>query len=110
MRNSRPQETWPSNFANASGDTLHGARSAQKIFAVGRMPGSASKVPLGTTQKRPFLLSFGTGEPQFRQNHLGNPGLDFVSTKRWMKSSPLAHESDPSGKPRFAACTEPVDF
>ena len=80
------------------------------MFAWGRISGSESSEPLGTTQKRPLRLSFGTGEPQFLQNQRGNPGFSEVSTNFAIKPSPRVHLTEFSGYAKLAACTEPVDF
>src|SRR5205823_3771505 len=69
-----------------------------------------SKSPLGTTQNFWLRLNFGKAAPQFRQKQRVNPGLPLASTNRPIRSSPRVHETESSGKPRFATWTDPDDF
>jgi len=73
------------------------------MFAWGLIPGSASNVPLGTTQSCRLRLNFGTGEPQLLQKQRGKPGFSFVSTKSSMKVSPRVHFNESLGNARLAA-------
>jgi len=100
----------PSNVGICSTGTYQGACSAQKMLACGRISGSESKSPLGTTQNFWFRLNFGTTDPQFRQKQRVNPGLSLASTNRPIRSSPRVHETESAGKPKFATWTDPDDF
>ena len=100
----------PLNVGICSAGTYQGACSAQKMLACGRISGSESKSPLCTTQNFWLRLSFGKTDPQCRQKQRVNPGLSLASTKRSIRSAPRVHETESSGKPKFATWTDPDDF
>ena len=69
-RHSLPDGGSSSYRGKEPGSTYQAARDAQKIFCIGRISGSSSIVPAGTTTALPLCVSQGSEEPHLRQKQV----------------------------------------
>ena len=98
-----------SYFGRSKGEGNHEALEPQKTFCCGRMPGSSSRVPAGTTIFLPPWTAQGRDEPQFLQKHVAKYFASGCS-KRPTCSCPFCHWNCDGGTNRFGACALPVNF